>query len=62
MAVKKAPSELKKTDLVREYKSCCDDTREGLDQAALDFNKPLIEVALETEKKELLQRWSYEYN
>jgi putative transposase len=59
MAVKTLP-ELKVSDLVREYKSSFVDTWEGLDKAAKDFKKQLIEAALETERTEILLCRSYE--
>lgn len=59
MAVKTLP-ELKVSDLVREYKSSFVDTWEGLDKAAKDFKKQLIEKALEAERTELLLCRSYE--
>jgi putative transposase len=59
MAVKTLP-ELKVSDLIREYKSSFVDTWEGLDKAAKDFKKQLIEKALEVERTELLLCRSYE--
>ena len=59
MAVKTLP-ELKVSDLVREYKSSFVDTWDGLDKAAKDFKKQLIEAALEAERTELLLCRSYE--
>lgn len=59
MAVKTLP-ELKVSDLMREYKSSFVDTWEGLDKAAKDFKKQLIEKALEAERTELLLCRSYE--
>ncbi len=53
MAVKTL-SELKVSDLRREYKSSFVDTKEGLDRAAKAFKKQLIESALEAERPELL--------
>jgi len=59
MAVKTLP-ELKVSDLVREYKNSFIDTWEGIDKAAKDFKKQLIEAALEAERSEILFCRSYE--
>jgi len=59
MAVKTLP-ELKISDLVREYKNSFVDGWEGLDKAARDFKKQLIEKSLEAERTELLLCRSYE--
>jgi putative transposase len=59
MAVKTLP-ELKVSDLMREYKSSFVDTWDGLDKAAKDFKKQLIEAALEAERSEILLCRSYE--
>ena len=59
MAVKTLP-ELKVSDLMREYKSSFVDTWEGIDKAAKDFKKQLIETALEAERSEILLCRSYE--
>jgi len=59
MAVKTLP-ELKISDLIREYKNSFVDGWEGLDKAARDFKKQLIEKSLEAERTELLLCRSYE--
>lgn len=59
MAVKTLP-ELKVSDLMREYKSSFIDTWDGIDKAAKDFKKQLIEEALEAERSDLLLCRSYE--
>jgi transposase-like protein len=59
MAVKSLPV-LTVPDLMREYKSSFVDTWEGIDKAAKDLKKRLIEEALETERTELLFCRSYE--
>jgi putative transposase len=59
MAVKALPV-LTVPDLMREYKSSFVDTWEGIDKAAKDFKKKLIEEALEAERTELLLCQSYE--
>ena len=59
MAVKSLPA-LTVPDLMREYKSSFVDTWEGIDKAAKDFKKKLIEEALEAERTELLLCQSYE--
>jgi transposase-like protein len=59
MAVKTLP-ELKVSDLMREYKSSFIDPWDGIDKAARDLKKKLIEEALEAERTELLLCQSYE--
>ncbi len=59
MAVKTLPV-LTVPDLMREYKSSFVDTWEGVDKAAKDLKKRLIEEALEAERTELVFCQSYE--
>jgi transposase-like protein len=59
MAVKSLPV-LTVPDLLKEYKSSFVDTWEGIDKAAKELKKRLIEEALEAERTELLFCKSYE--
>jgi transposase-like protein len=59
MAVKSLPV-LTVPDLLREYKSSFVDTWDGIDKAAKELKRRLIEEALEAERTDLVFCQSYE--